>query len=31
VFSADDRDKWVAALHQMGIDPLTLSAVAGRA
>jgi putative transcriptional regulator len=31
VFSADDRGKWVAALHQMGIDPLTLSAVAGRA
>jgi putative transcriptional regulator len=31
VFSADDAGKWTAALRRMGIDPITLSAVAGRA
>lgn len=31
VFGADDRAKWSAALRGMGIDPLTLSASAGRA
>ncbi len=31
VFGADDRVKWSAALRGMGIDPLTLSASAGRA
>ncbi len=31
VFSPDDAGKWTAALRQLGIDPLTLSAVAGRA
>lgn len=31
VFGADDRAKWSAALRGMGIDPLTLSAAAGRA
>ncbi|MBA3910028.1 MAG: hypothetical protein C0524_09080 [Rhodobacter sp.] len=31
VFGADDRAKWSAALKGMGIDPLTLSASAGRA
>jgi len=31
VFGADDRAKWTAALRGMGIDPLTLSASAGRA
>lgn len=31
VFGADDRAKWTAALRSMGIDPLTLSAAAGRA
>lgn len=31
VFGADDRAKWTAALASMGIDPLTLSAAAGRA
>ncbi len=31
VFGADDRAKWAAALRGMGIDPLTLSAAAGRA
>ncbi len=31
VFGADDRVKWTAALRGMGIDPLTLSASAGRA
>ncbi len=31
VFGADDRVKWSAALRGMGIDPLTLSAAAGRA
>ncbi|MCF8483981.1 MAG: YqgE/AlgH family protein [Rhodobacteraceae bacterium] len=31
VFAADDRGKWRAALGSMGIDPLTLSPVAGRA
>jgi putative transcriptional regulator len=31
VFAADNRLKWSAALKGMGIDPLTLSASAGRA
>ncbi len=31
VFAADDGAKWSAALRGMGIDPLTLSAAAGRA
>jgi putative transcriptional regulator len=31
VFGADDRTKWSGALRGMGIDPLTLSASAGRA
>lgn len=31
VFGADDGVKWSAALRGMGIDPLTLSAAAGRA
>ena len=31
VFGADDAAKWSAALRGMGIDPLTLSAAAGRA
>ena len=31
VFGAEDRTKWTAALRSMGIDPLTLSATAGRA
>lgn len=31
VFAADDGGKWSAALRGMGIDPLTLSAAAGRA
>lgn len=31
VFSADDAGKWVGALRAMGIDPLMLSAAAGRA
>ncbi|MGL4320441.1 MAG: YqgE/AlgH family protein [Paracoccaceae bacterium] len=31
VFSADHAGKWTAALRGMGIDPLTLSAAAGRA
>jgi putative transcriptional regulator len=31
IFAADDRAKWSAALRGMGIDPLTLSAAAGRA
>lgn len=31
VFAADDGGKWTAALRRMGIDPLTLSATAGRA
>ncbi|MCZ8080554.1 MAG: YqgE/AlgH family protein [Rhodobacteraceae bacterium] len=31
VFSADDAGKWVGALRAMGIDPLMLSASAGRA
>ena len=31
VFSPDDAGKWTAALRAMGIDPLTLSAAAGRA
>ncbi len=31
VFGASDRAKWAAALRGMGIDPLTLSAAAGRA
>jgi len=31
VFSPDDAGKWAAALKRLGIDPLTLSAAAGRA
>jgi len=31
VFGGDDSGKWSAALRGMGIDPLTLSASAGRA
>lgn len=31
LFSADDAGKWTGALKSMGIDPLTLSAAAGRA
>lgn len=31
VFAADDGAKWTGALRSMGIDPLTLSAAAGRA
>ena len=31
VFSGDDAGKWTKALRSMGIDPLTLSAAAGRA
>ncbi len=31
VFSRDDGGKWAAALRRMGIDPVTLSASAGRA
>jgi putative transcriptional regulator len=31
VFSADDAGKWTAALRHMGIDPVSLSATAGRA
>ncbi|MFM7336297.1 MAG: YqgE/AlgH family protein [Tabrizicola sp.] len=31
VFGAEDGGKWSAALRGMGIDPLTLSAAAGRA
>jgi putative transcriptional regulator len=31
VFSSDDGAKWVKALKTLGIDPLTLSATAGRA
>lgn len=31
VFSGDDEGKWEAALKTLGVDPLTLSATAGRA
>lgn len=31
IFAQDDGAKWTAALRSMGIDPLTLSATAGRA
>ena len=31
VFGSEDGGKWSAALRGMGIDPLTLSAAAGRA
>jgi putative transcriptional regulator len=31
VFGRDDRTKWAGALRGLGIDPLTLSAAAGRA
>lgn len=31
IFGADDGGKWVNALRSMGIDPLSLSATAGRA
>ena len=31
VFSADNPRKWEAALRRLGVDPLTLSAAAGRA
>lgn len=31
IFAADDGGKWAGALKQIGVDPLTLSAAAGRA
>lgn len=31
VFSADDAAKWVGALRRMGVDPLGLSGMSGRA
>ena len=31
VFGPDDRAKWGAALRELGVDPLTLSATSGRA
>ena len=31
IFGTDDDHKWVAALRGMGVDPLTLSHLAGRA
>ena len=31
VFASDDDGKWAAALSSIGVDPLTLSATAGRA
>jgi putative transcriptional regulator len=31
IFAEDDPAKWGAALKTMGIDPITLSATAGRA
>lgn len=31
VYDMEDEDKWAAALQSLGIDPLTLSASAGRA
>ncbi len=31
IFAARDADKWAGALRGLGIDPLTLSATAGRA
>tara|TARA_R110002110_G_scaffold117021_14_gene289208 strand:- start:1007 stop:1576 length:570 start_codon:yes stop_codon:yes gene_type:complete len=31
VFDLPDKDKWAAALQSLGIDPLVLSAAAGRA
>jgi len=31
IFSTPDEEKWSAALARLGIDPLTLSAAAGRA
>lgn len=31
VFSEQDATKWEAALHSLGVDPLTLSASAGHA
>lgn len=31
IFGTDDNGKWSAALRTLGVDPLTLSAVAGRA
>jgi putative transcriptional regulator len=31
VFDTEDDDKWTGALQKLGIDPLTLSAAAGRA
>lgn len=31
VFRAEDEGKWAAALSSIGVDPLTLSATAGRA
>jgi putative transcriptional regulator len=31
VFAPDDSSKWTAALKSLGVDPLTLSATAGRA
>lgn len=31
IFGEDDSDKWVSAIRSLGIDPLLLSAVGGRA
>ena len=31
VFTGEDDAKWAAALSSIGVDPLTLSATAGRA
>ena len=31
IFGTENAKKWAGALHHMGIDPLSLSAVAGRA
>ena len=31
VFAPDDSSKWAAALRSLGVDPLSLSAAAGRA
>lgn len=31
LFASDDGEKWVKALRQLGIDPLTLSPTSGRA
>ena len=31
VYDLEDSEKWGAALHSLGVDPLTLSASAGHA